>query len=130
MLTIILASPQVDQWQAFSDALASRIQADMVTVRTAADAIEAAQMLKPQLVVIDDGLGDLTAVDLIRRLLSIDAMIHAAVASAETEAIFHEATEGLGILMKLSPLPTSAEAGRLAECLDQLQGCIKETAKS
>ena len=120
MQTIVLASPQVDRWQAFSDALGARIQADIVAVRSAADAVEAAQRLRPQLVVIDAELSDQTAADLIRRLLGIDAMINTAVASAETEAIFHEATEGLGILMKLSPLPLPSEAGRLAECLGRL----------
>jgi CheY-like chemotaxis protein len=122
MSTIILASPRVDQWQAFSDALAAGIRTDIVAVRSAADAVEAAQRLRPQLVVIDAELGDQTAADLIRRLLGIDAMINTAVASAEAEAIFHEETEGLGILMKLSPLPTSAEAGRLVECLRQVTG--------
>jgi len=124
MQTIVLASPQVDRWQAFSNALTSIIQADIVTVRSAADAIEAAQTLHPQLVVVDAELGDLTAAELIRRLLGIDAMINTAVASGEAEAIFHEETEGLGILMKLSPLPTSAEAGRLAECLRQVTGIV------
>jgi CheY-like chemotaxis protein len=122
MHTIVLASPQVDRWQAFSDALGTGIQADIVTVRSAADAIEAAHTLHPQLVVIDAELDDLTSADLIRRLLGIDAMINTAVASAEAEDVFHEETEGLGILMKLSPLPTSAEAGRLVECLRQVTG--------
>jgi CheY-like chemotaxis protein len=124
MLNIILASPQVDQWQAFSDALAAGIQADIVAVRSAGDAVEAAQTKRPQLVVIDAAIGDLTAEELIRRLLGIDAMINTAVASAEAEEIFHEETEGLGILMKLSPLPTSDEAGRLVECLRQVTGAI------
>jgi CheY-like chemotaxis protein len=124
MHTIILASPQVDQWQAFADALGSGIQADIVKVRSALDAIEAAQSLRPQLVVIDAEIGDLSVTELIRRLLGIDAMINTAVASAEAEAIFHEENEGLGILMKLPPLPTSAEAGRLAECLRQVTGVV------
>jgi CheY-like chemotaxis protein len=124
MLNIILASPQVDQWQAFSDALAAGIRADIVAVRSAADAIEAAHAQRPRLVVIDAALDDSTAVELIRRLLGIDAMINTAVASAAAEEIFHEETEGLGILMKLSPLPTSAEAGRLIECLRQVTGAI------
>jgi len=124
MQTIVLASPQVDRWQTFSDALAAGIQADIVTVRSAADAIEATHKLRPQLVVIDDQVGDLTTVELIRRLLGIDAMINTAVASAQAEAIFHEETEGLGILMKLSPLPTSAEAGRLVECFRQVTGVV------
>ena len=124
MHTIILVSPQIDRWQAFSDALASGLQADIVNVRSAGAAIEAAQSMRPLLVAIDAGLEDLPAADLIRRLLGIDAMINTAVASAEAEEIFHEETEGLDILMKLSPLPTSDEAGRLVECLRQMTGAI------
>ena len=124
MSSIVLASPRVDRWQAFSDALTAGIRAEIVAVRSAADAIEAAQMQRPQLMVIDAELGDMTAVELIRRLLNIDAMINTAVASGEAEAIFHEETEGLGILMKLSPLPTLAEAGRLVACLRQVTGVV------
>jgi DNA-binding NarL/FixJ family response regulator len=123
MQTIILVSPQVDRWQAFSEALASGFQADIVKVRSGIAAIDAAQTARPLLVAIDAKLDDLPVADLIRRLLGIDAMINTVVASAESEEIFHEETEGLGILMKLSPLPTSAEAGRLVECLHQLAGC-------
>lgn len=124
MQTIILASPRVDQWQAFSDALRSGAQANVVKVRTGAEALEAAQTLKPMAVAMDAELDDFSGIELVRRLLQINAMINTALASDKPEEIFHEETEGLGILMKLSLLPTSAEAGRLAECLRQVTGAV------
>ncbi len=122
MRSIILASPRIDQWEAFSDALRSEARVDIVPVRSGAEAIAAVQRRPPLAVAVDADLGDLSAVALIRRLLEIDAMIHVALVSGEPEDAFHEATEGLGILMKLSPLPTSAEARRFAERLRRMAG--------
>jgi CheY-like chemotaxis protein len=124
MHTILLASPRVDQWQSFSDALRGDSQANIVKVRSGAEALEAARTIGPLVVAIDAELGDFTGVELVRRLLGINAMISTALVSDQSEEIFHEETEGLGILMKLSPLPTSAEAGRLAECLRQVTGAV------
>jgi len=124
MHTIILASSRIDQWQVFSDALRADIQANIVKVRSAAEALQAAQTLSPLAVAIDTELGDLAGVELVRRLLGINAMINTALASEKPEEIFHAETEGLGILMQLSPLPTPAEAGRLAERLRQVAGTV------
>jgi hypothetical protein len=49
--------------------------------------------------------------------LKIDAMIHTALVSDQPEEIFHDQTEGLGILMQLSPKPDRQEARRLSERL-------------
>jgi hypothetical protein len=130
MRTIILASPEVDQWQAFSEALQTAARADIVIVRSAAQALEAAQTLKPLAVAVGAKFSDLEGVELVRRLLRVDAMINTALASSDPEDIFHEATEGLGILMKLSPLPTPAEAGRLARFLGQVTGAVGYTSIS
>lgn len=124
MRTIILASSRVDQWQAFSDALQAATQADIVKVRSGAEALQAAQTFNPLAVVVDAELDDLAGVELVRQLLSINAMINTALASDKPEEIFHEETEGLGILMQLSPLPTPAEAGRFAESLRQVAGVV------
>ena len=124
MHTIILASSRLDRWQVFSDALRADIQADIVKVRSAAEALQAAQTLNPLAVAIDSELGDLPGVELVRRLLGINAMINTALTSEKPEEIFHAETEGLGILMRLSPLPTSAEAGRFAQCLRQVAGAV------
>ena len=124
MHTIILASLRVDQWQTFSDALQAATRADIVKVRSGAEALKAAQKLNPMAVAIDAELDDLAGVELVRQLLGINAMINTALASEKPEEIFHKETEGLGILMQLSSLPTSAEAGRFAERLRQVAGAV------
>jgi CheY-like chemotaxis protein len=124
MHTIILASPRVDQWQAFGDTLRTNAQVDIVDTRSGAEALEAARRLNPLAVAIDAELGDLSGTELVRRLMGVNAMIYTALSSDEPEEIFHEHTEGLGILMKLSPLPTTAEAGHLAQRLRQVGGAV------
>lgn len=122
MQMIILASPQGAQWQAFSDALRTNLGVDIVHARSGAQALEAAQKLNPLAVAIDGALGDFSGVELVRRLIGLNAMINTALASDHSEEVFHEETEGLGILMKLSSPPTSAEAGRFAARLRQVAG--------
>jgi DNA-binding NarL/FixJ family response regulator len=122
MPSIVLVSPRVDQWQAFAQALQAAIQTDIIQVRFGAGAMEAARTARPLAMAIDADVGDMPGVDLIKRLLRINAMINIALVSDQPEEIFHEETEGLGILMKLSPTPDSAEAVRLAECLRQVAG--------
>lgn len=124
MHTIILASTQVDQWQRFSDTLRADTGADVVKVRSAAEALDAAQALSPLAVVIDAELGDMTGVELARRLLAVNATINTALISSKSDDVFHSETEGLGILMKLSPIPTTAEAGRFARSLRQVIGAV------
>ncbi|MEJ2037427.1 MAG: hypothetical protein P8X55_00650, partial [Desulfosarcinaceae bacterium] len=122
MQTIILASPRVDQWRAFSDALQADLDVDVVQARSAEQAEEAARKLNPLAVAIDATLGGLPGAELVRRLVGINAMINTALASEKSEEVFHEETEGLGILMKLSSPPTAAEAGRFAALLRQVAG--------
>lgn len=122
MSIIILVSSRPDRWREFSDALQADLQTEIVNVRSGTEALKAAQKHNPLAAVIDVEICDHSAVDLVRRLLSVDAMINTALASEKPEEIFHAETEGLGILMKLSTFPTPAEASRFAQCLRQVSG--------
>ena len=122
MSSIVIVSPRVDQWETFVRSLQAAIRVDIVKAASGAEAIEAARTINPLAMAIDADVGDMPGVELIKRLLPINAMIYTALVSDEPEEIFHETTEGLGILTKLSPTPDSAEAGRLAECLRQVAG--------
>jgi hypothetical protein len=48
--------------------------------------------------------------DLVRRLLPINALINTAVISDLPPETFHEASEGLGIMAQLPPNPTTSNA--------------------
>jgi CheY-like chemotaxis protein len=122
MHTIVLVSPRVDRWQEFADALEASGRYATVSVRDGTEALALAGDSNPFAMVIDEALDDMAGIELIIQLIQLNAMIYVAMASSRSEERFHEETEGLGLLMQLSPLPTSAEAGRLVDNLHQLSG--------
>jgi DNA-binding response OmpR family regulator len=117
MKSIIVVSPQVKKWGAFTTELGNQSQMEMMETRSGAQALAAAQDKKPVAVVIDQDLGDMTGIELVVQLLQVNAMINVALVSDQSENDFHESTEGLGILMKLPPIPDEPAAVDFLECL-------------
>lgn len=74
----------------------------------------------PDLVIIDDQLRDVSALDLIKRIVETNAFVNTAVVTSLGEEEFHEAYEGLGVLCHLPPRPGLAEAQDLARKLKDL----------
>lgn len=114
---IVLVSPRADTWDDFAAALGHQGQAEVMAAHTGAEALSAAREKGPAAMVIDQDLGDMSGIELARDVILINAMIHLALVSDRPEAIFHEATEGLGILMQLPPRPGRQEAVQLSERL-------------
>jgi DNA-binding NarL/FixJ family response regulator len=107
----------MEKWKDFAEELGHRCSTDVIEVRSDAEAVVAARENKPVIMIIDQDLGDMPGVEPVPRLLQINAMIHMVLVSDQPEAVFHDQTEGLGILMKLSPLPGRQEAVQLYERL-------------
>jgi DNA-binding response OmpR family regulator len=120
MLNILLVSPQQERFEGLRETLNA---IHPVTAEQAADGQAALKLVRKNavdLVVIDEALGDMAGVELVRRLLEVNAMIHTALVSSLSPEVFHERTEGLGILMPLSPACGPEDAGALSECLRRL----------
>ena len=77
------------------------------------------------LVVADENLGDMSGLDFISAIVSKRPMINCAAISSLPPEDFHEASEGLGILMQLPPNPGQAHADRLLEQLEAISNTIK-----
>jgi DNA-binding response OmpR family regulator len=71
----------------------------------------------PLLAVIDDSVGEVSGLDVVRRLMRIDAFLNTAVLSALDEETFHRRSEGLGILARLPLQPDAGDVARLLEAL-------------
>ena len=74
------------------------------------------------LVLADETLNDMTGLDLIKRLVAVNPMINCAAVSSLSREAYHEASEGLGILMQLPPKPVRADGQRLMAHLNQILG--------
>lgn len=124
MSSIVMATSQPDQWRDFIQVLEDKSGVPTGVVATGDEVLQSARGKNLLAVILTQDVEVMTGVELVHRLIAINAMIHVAWASALTKKEFHEVTEGLGILMKLSPTPDVEEASCLAERLGKMSGAI------
>ena len=95
------------------------------TIHWAASGDQALKTIGEQtvdLVVTDESLGDMTGLEFVKRLVAINPMINCAAVSSLSKEAYHEASEGLGILMQLPPKSGQADGERLMAHLNQILG--------
>jgi len=78
------------------------------------------------IIIADESLSDMTGLDLAKKLIAKNPMLNLAVVSALSFQDFHEASEGLGIMMQLSPGPKKFEAERLLTHLKNILALTKK----
>ena len=72
------------------------------------------------LLIVDENLGDMTGLELIESVVTQNPMLNcAAIGSLEPDE-FHEASEGLGVLMQLSIEPKKNEVQQLLDHLKKI----------
>jgi CheY-like chemotaxis protein len=114
-----MVSPQVEQWAEFGAELGQQCRTEVIPARTGAQTLNIVKKKTPVAILADQDLGDMPGITLIPKVLQINALIHMALVSEQPEERFHEATEGLGILMKLPPIPDRRMAVLFSERLKE-----------
>jgi DNA-binding NarL/FixJ family response regulator len=122
MLHIVLASARPQAMQALAAALSSNPEVKLQPVISGAEALEAARTASPHLVIIDADLPDTAPLNLVQKLLMVNAMVNTAVVSPLSDEEFHEASEGLGILARLPNGPARSDADELLHKLRMVLG--------
>ena len=120
MHRILLAAPNPKPWAAFADALVESRNIQLAWARTGAAALSDVMRHPPLCVVVDDPLPDMSALEMVRRLLTVNAMVSTAVRSGLAAEDFHEASEGLGVLLQIPPTPGREHAGHLLAGLERI----------
>lgn len=87
---------------------------------------------KFDLIILHEQLPDMTGRELAEKIITQNAMLNCVVLSALSKEDFHEAYEGLGVLMQFSLLPGKDEAqalmdhlahiGRISEQVNKIKG--------
>jgi DNA-binding NarL/FixJ family response regulator len=122
MLRVVLATNRPKALQAFAEALSSNPEVQLESVVSGAEALEAVRTSAPHLVIIHSDLPDIAPLELVQKLLMVNAMVNTAVMSPLSEEEFHEASEGLGILGRLPIDPGMSDAGELLHKLRTVLG--------
>jgi len=124
MLRIVLATDRLEAMQAFVEALSSNPEVRLQHVTSGAEVLEAVSVSAPHLVIIDSGLTDNEPLELVKKLLMVNAMMNTVVVSPLSEEEFHEASEGLGVLGRLPGEPGESDAADLLHRLKKVLGVM------
>ena len=81
------------------------------------------------LVIVDEQLDDMSGIEFVKQLVKVNPLVNTTIVSSLADEEFHEATEGLGVLMQLPPHPGEngcrGPAGRAGQ--DQSSAATRHT---
>ena len=112
--------------------LSAEIEKQGASISWATSGRQALEMLAEtavDLVLTDETLGDMSGLEFVSRQIAINPMTNCAAVSSLSPKAYHEASEGLGILMQLPPGPGPADGQRLMAHLNQILGLTTPATK-
>ena len=127
IINILLASRDKTSMAAFKAGLEEN-QVQTAWAETGSNAIARLTEGNFDLVVTDENLGDMTGLEFIEKVISTKPMVNCAAVSSLSPADFHEASEGLGILMLLPVRPGREQAEKLLRQLKNILNLTEQAA--
>jgi hypothetical protein len=121
MLSIVFVTPEPNNFRNLAKHLESIPQVQISWVKDRQGAIKIASTATPALMILDAGPDDKSVFQMVRGLIMVNAGIPIAVVSPMSEPEFEAASEGLGILARLTPNPGKSEAQMLISKLNLLK---------
>lgn len=112
LMKILLVSQDKAAMSAFKAGLEEN-QVQTAWAESGSDAIAKIAEGSFDLVVTDENLSDMTGLEFIEKVISKMPMVNCAAVTSLLPADFHEASEGLGILMPLPVSPGQEQAEKL-----------------
>jgi DNA-binding NtrC family response regulator len=120
MIHILIARRNRSSMSAFKTAL-DESDTQTTCLESGHKALSAVSEKVFDLLVADENLGDMTGLELIKSVIASQPMLNCAAVSSLLPGDFHEASEGLGILMQLPVEPGKQDADQLLEHLKKIQ---------
>ena len=125
MIKLLLVTSDKGPFNEFALALAPNDDVELSWAETGQRALDRVSGTPVDLVVVDEKLGDMTGIEFIETLVSVNPMINCAAVSPLPSDEFHEASEGLGILAQLPVQPGAKDAEDLLEILNHLKKLLQ-----
>ena len=121
MLKLLLVSPDKDAFNGFKAAIKKYNDVDLLRTDSGKKALTMAAESNLDLIVADENLRDMTGLEFAGRLVAVNPMVNCALTSSLSTDIFHEKSEGLGLMTQLPINPGQKEAENLLEKLRQIK---------
>ena len=126
IIRILLVSPDKASMAAFKSGL-EKNQVQTAWAGSGSNAIVKIAEGRFDLVVTDENLVDMAGLEFIEKIITIKPMVNCAAVSSLLPADFHEASEGLGILMQLPVMPGQEQAEKLLRQLKTIMNLEQRT---
>ena len=121
MIKILLATSEKESFSEFASTLGKNDDVELSWSANGQEALEKIPDNPVDLVAVNENIGDMTGIEFMKKLLMINPMINCAAVSSLSHKEFHEASEGLGVLMQLPVNPGEFEAKDLLKRLKNLK---------
>ncbi|MFZ7128467.1 MAG: response regulator [Desulfobacterales bacterium] len=118
MTSVQLVTPRRSRFLSFEETLSTRRRCKISWAETGLEALEATSQKPSGWVVVDESLPDMSGLEFVRRLMGVNAWIQTAVVSRLSDGDFHEASEGLGVALRLSAPPGQKDAEKLLDLME------------
>lgn len=127
MLRLLLVSSNKESLSGLASALSKHNDVDLSWAESGDKALHMVSERAVDLVVTDESLGDMTGLEFAGRLLTVNPMVNCASVGSLSSEDFHEASEGLGMLMQLPVGPGEKQAEDLLQRLKQIRDLTADT---
>lgn len=124
MIKLLLVSATQNSLSNLAAAFEKQADVNSQHEQTGAAALENAARQTYDLIIIDEKLDDMTGLALAEKMVKINPLVNCAVVSSLAPDAYHEASEGLGLLMQLPVNPGETWAEKL---LNRLRAIINLT---
>jgi two-component SAPR family response regulator len=121
MINILLVTSEREPFSEFAWVLKQKDDVELSWAATGKEALEAISDHPVDLVIVNENIGNMTGIEFMKKLLPINPMINCAAVSPLPPEDFHEASEGLGVLVQLPVDPGEFEAEDLLKRLKKLK---------
>ncbi len=126
MLQIVLIGKETDSLSELK-AVFEEFDANVIMMGSCDEALSQSGQSRVDLVVADEQVTDMSGLDCIRKMIAANPMLNFAAVSSLSHEMFHEASEGLGVLMQL---PVSPDKKKVEELLARLGHILQLTRKA
>jgi DNA-binding response OmpR family regulator len=129
ILTILLVTNDKARFSVLAAGLLQGHGTEVVSAADGKAGLEDLTAKSIDLVIVDEQLDDMTGIDFVKQVVKVKPLVNTAVVSILSAEDFHEATEGLGVLMQLPHRPEAGDAVRLLAILAKITGLMPSQAK-
>ncbi len=113
MIRLLFVSPEMDSLSGFLDFFKKQPDVSVLEAESGTKALDVISTEQLDLVIADEDLRGMTCFDFVEKLVMVNPMINCALLGTMDDDDFHETTEGMGILMQLSPEVDEKQLGKL-----------------